>query len=309
MNDTMHAAAIDETGPPEVLRVREVPMPVLAPDGVMVRVVNAGVQPADAAIRSGWTPPGATLTLPQVLGNEFSGVVVDTGSQVDDLETGQAVLGFNVMGCQAQYVAVPRSQIARAPDGIAWEQAGALSASGQTALTAFEELGVAAGEVILVHGAAGGVGTMFTQLAVRAGATVVGTASAANQEHLRTLGATAVTYGPGQADRIRKVAPRIDAALDAAGHQNLRTAVELVADRSRVVTIVDMQLANELGCRIVRSRRTADRLEALARRVAAGELMVHIRATYPLAEVARAHRDVETGHGRGKVVLAIGDAQ
>lgn len=234
MNQKMHAAAIDESGPPEVLTVREVPMPHLHPDGVMVRVVNAGVQPTDAAIRSGWTPPGATITFPQVLGNEFSGIVVDTGQDVGDLQTGQAVRGFNVLGCYAEYVAVPRAQLILAPEGIAWQQAGALSASGQTAATALEDLSVGPGDTVVVHGAAGGVGTMFTQLAVRAGATVIGTASAANHEYLHALGATPVTYGEGQEDRIREAAPRIDVAFDAAGHENLRTA-ETGHGRGKVV--------------------------------------------------------------------------
>lgn len=305
---TMHAAAIDEFGPPGMLTVREVPLPRLGPDSVLVRVINAGVQPTDAAIRSGWTPPGATISFPQVLGNEFSGVVVDTGRDVTGIVTGDPVLGFDVLGCYAEYVAVPAAQIAHAPKGIAWEAAGALSASGQTALTAVEDLAITAGDTILVHGAAGGVGTMFTQLAVRAGATVIGTASEVNHEYLRSLGAVPVTYGPGHTGRIREVAPRIDVALDAAGHENLRTAVELVANRDRVATIVDMQLATELGCRIVRSRRTAERLSRLAHAVATGDLTVHLRASHPLSEAADAHRDVETGHGRGKIVLTIGTA-
>lgn len=308
MNQKTYAAAIDEVGPPEMLTVREVPMPQLGPDSVLVRVISAGVQPTDAAIRSGWVPPGATITFPQVLGNEFSGVVAGTGTEVTDLGMGEAVLGFNVLGCYAEYVAVPRAQVARAPEGIGWKAAGALSASGQTALTALEALSVTPGDVVVVHGAAGGVGTMFTQLAVHAGATVIGTASEANHDHLHALGATPVAYGDGQLERLREVAPRIDVAFDAAGHENLRTAVELVEDRERVATIVDMALATELGCRIIRSRRTGERLEQLARRVADGELTVHIRASYPLIDVADAHRDVETGHGRGKVVLEIGDA-
>lgn len=305
---TMHAAVIDEFGPPEALTVREVPLPHVGSDGVLVRVISAGVQPTDAAIRSGWTPPGATISFPQVLGNEFAGVVVDTGPAVTGFATGDPVLGFNVLGCYAEYVAVPAAQIAHAPTGISWQAAGALSASGQTALTAFEDLAISSGDTILVHGAAGGVGTMFTQLAVRAGATVIGTARENNHEYLRSLGAAPVTYGDGQAERIRQVASRIDVAFDAAGHENLRTAVDLVADRNRIATIVDMQLATELGCRIVRSRRTAERLSRLAHSVAAGDLTVHIRASHALSEVADAHRDVETGHGRGKIVLTVAAA-
>ncbi|ROR73431.1 NADP-dependent oxidoreductase [Bogoriella caseilytica] len=306
MSAIMRAAAIDSFGGPEVLRVREMDRPVVPADGVLVRVISAGVQLTDTAIRAGWTPPGALIRFPQILGNEFSGFIEEVGADADDFRVGDRVAGFSVLNCYAEYVAVPQAQIVRKPESVTWSAAGALSASGQTAHTAFEELAVAAGEVVLVCGAAGGVGTIFTQLAVRAGATVIGTASEANHDYLRSLGAVPVAYGDGQGDRIRAMAPRIDVALDAAGHENLRTALELVADRDRVATIVDMALAAELGCRIVRSRRSADRLADLMSRLERGELDVHIRRHYRLDHVADAHREVGTGHGRGKVVLEIG---
>ena len=160
---------------------------------------------------------------------------------------------------------------------------------------------------MLVHGAAGGVGTIFTQLAVLSGAEVVGTAGEANHVHVRSLGAHPVSYGSGEMDRLSELGGGFDAAFDAAGHENLRLAVQFVDDRSRIATIVDMALAGELGCRVVRSRRTADRLGDLARLVADGRLRVHIRRTFRLDEAAEAHRDVETGHGRGKIALRIGE--
>ncbi len=304
----MRAAAIAEFGPPEVLREQELPRPIAAADEVMVRVVTAGVQLTDAAVRAGWTPPGSTIRFPQVLGNEFAGVVVEVGADVRQFSFGDEVAGFNVLSCYAEYVAVPQTQVVSKPTAVPWEAAGALSASGQTAHTAMEDLAVTAGDVVLVHGAAGGVGTMFTQLAVQAGATVIGTASEGNHDYLRSLGAVPVPYGAGQGDRIRAATPRVDVALDTAGHGNLRTAVDLVDDRDRVATIVDMALAEALGCRVVRSRRSTGRLTDLLDRVDDGTLRVHIRGTYPLEEAAAAHRDVETGHGRGKNVLTIGVA-
>jgi NADPH:quinone reductase-like Zn-dependent oxidoreductase len=303
----MRAAAIDGFGPPEQLYVHELPRPEAFADRVLVRVVNAGVQLTDAAIRGGWTPPGATITFPQILGNEFSGIVAAVGPDVADFEVGDPVLGFNVLGCYAEYVSVPRSQLVRKPPSVEWEAAGALSASGQTAHTALEEMSVARGETVVVHGAAGGVGSMFTQLAVLRGATVIGTASPGNHDYLRSLGAVPVSHGDGQADRIRTAAEGpVDAVFDAAGHGSLRTAIDLVRDRARIATIVDMRLAAELGCRTVRSRRSAERLAELVGLVATGRLGVHIRRVHGLDGAAEAHRDVETGHGRGKVVLAIG---
>lgn len=303
----MRAAVVEAFGPPENLLIREIPRPQIDADEVLVRVIYAGVQPADIAARSGWTPPGADLTLPQVVGNEFSGVVEEIGRDVNDLAVGDAVLGFRVLECYAEYVAVNKRQVVHKPVEIPWEVAGALSASGQTAHTALEVLSVSANDVVVVFGAAGGVGTVFTQLAVRAGATVIGTASAANQEYVRSLGAIPIIYGEGQADRIRDAVERIDVAFDAAGRENLRTALDLVADRDRIGTIVDMQLAEELGVRTLRSQRSAERLAELVGLVANGELNIHIRKIYALDEAANAHRDVETGHGRGKVVLKIAE--
>ena len=305
MTTLMRAATINEFGAPDVLQVHQMSRPAVRPGDVLVKVVAAGVQLTDAAIRAGWTPPGAQIKFPQILGNEFAGVIEEVGADAGSFEAGDEVAGFNLLGCYAEYVAVPSSQIVTKPADVPWQVAGSLSASGQTAHTAFEDLDVGAGDVVLVC-AAGGVGTIFTQLAARAGATVIGTASEANHEHVRSLGATPVTYGAGQVDRIRAVRDQIDVVFDAAGHENLRAAVELAENRHRVATIVDMALANELGCRIVRSRRDGARLAGLMNRVDAGELFVHVRSNYRLDQVADAHREVETGHGRGKVVLQIG---
>lgn len=307
---TMRAAAIDEFGGADVLTARSLPAPLAGPGEVLVRVMAAGVQLTDAAIRSGWVLPGATIAFPQVLGNEFAGIVEAVGLGVEGLSTGDEVAGFRTLGCYAELVAVPTSQIATKPKNVDWVDAGVLSASGQTAHTAVEALGISAGETVLIHGAAGGVGTVFVQLALARGAHVIGTASAANHDYVRGLGATPVEYGDRQLDRIREAAPNgVDVAFDAAGHDNLRTAVQLVSDRERVATIVDMALASELGCRVLRSDRSAHRLGNLLDRVSEGSLVIHVRRTYTLDKVAEAHRDVETGHGRGKVALLIGDGR
>ncbi|MBQ1083297.1 NADP-dependent oxidoreductase [Nocardiopsis sp. B62] len=303
----MRAAAIDSFGPAENLTVREVPRPVAGPGEVVVRARVAGVQLTDAAVRGGWTPPGASIDFPQVLGNEFAGTVSAVGPGARGFSVGDGVAGFRVLGCYAEYVNVPADQVAHVPPGVSWLTAGTLSASGQTAHTALERLDVRGGQTLLVHGAAGGVGTVAVQLAVARGARVVGTASAANHEYVRSLGAVPVEYGAGQLGRVRAAAPRgVDAALDAAGHDNLLTSVELVGDRSRIGTIVDAGLAGELGCRWITSDRSAARLRELLDLCASGELTVTVRRALPLDEAWRAHLDVETGHGRGKVALLVG---
>jgi len=168
------------------------------------------------------------------------------------------------------------------------------------------ELGVGAGDTLLVHAAAGGVGTVAVQLARAWGAAAIGTASQRNHDYLRSLGAIPVAYGDGLADRVRAAAPQgIDAALDAAGDEALLVSAELVGDKSRIGTIVSFGLAPRLGVRAIRSQRSAARLEELVELYRQGRLRIPIRKTFPLERAADAHRELELRHGYGKVVLTI----
>lgn len=302
----MKAAGIHTFGPPEVLRFIEADTPRAGAGEVRVRVKAAGVQPADVAARRGWTPPGATIHFPQILGNEFAGIVDQAGEGVVGLAAGDEVIGFRVLGCYAEYVVVSGSQVAIKPRNMPWEVAGALSASGQTAHTALRELGVGQGDTVLIHAAAGGVGSIAVQLAAAWGAKVIGTASERNHDYLRSLGAIPVRYGEGLVERVRALAPEgVDAALDAAGDDALSASVRLVADKTRVGTIVAFELGQRLGVRLLRSQRSAARLAELADLYVQGKLNVHVRQTFPLSAAADAHREVESGHGRGKVVLTV----
>jgi len=303
----MRVMGFEEYGPPEVLKLMEQEVPEAGPGLVRVRVKAAGVQPADCAVRQGWRLPGARTELPAVPGNEFAGIVDRVGAGVSGFAPGDEVLGFRMLGCYAEYVVVPPEQLVRKPAGMPWEEAGSLSASGQTAHTAVELLRIAPGETVFVNGAAGGVGTIAVQLACGLGAAVIGSASPANHDYVRSLGAVPVAYGEGLADRLRALAPRIDAALDAAGGEGLEAAAELVRDRSRVGTIVAFERAEELGITPLRSMRSAERLAALADLYEAEKLKLHIRRSLPLEEAAEAHREVEKGHGRGKIVLRVAD--
>ncbi|WP_441245991.1 NADP-dependent oxidoreductase [Kitasatospora sp. McL0602] len=300
----MLASVFARPGGPEVLEVTELPVPKPGPGEVLVRVLAAGLQPSDTAVRRGWTPPGAVITLPAVPGNEFAGVVEQLGAGSYGWEKGDEVLGFHLLGGHAQYVAVPGDHLVAKPAAMSWEAAGSLSASGQTAHLALTELGVGAGDTLLVHGASGGVGTVAVQLARAWGATVIGTASEANHDYLRELGATPVAYGPGLAERLREAAPDgVDAVLDAAGRGALDASLPLVADRSRIGTITDYPAAQRLGVRGLRGPRTAARLAELTELWSAGGLRLEIAASYPLSHAAEAHRLVEAGHVRGKIVI------
>ena len=299
----MKAAAFTEFGGPDVLRVLELPEPHAGPGQVRVRVKAAGVQPYDAAVRAGWEPPGLNLGWPRVPGNEFAGVV-DEGSE--DIEVGTEVLGFTAVQAAAEYIVVPATDVTPKPPEMPWEVAGGFTAGTQTASIALETLHLRDGETLLVHGAAGSVGTAAVQLAQLQGAKVVGTASEANQDYLRELGATPVVYGVGLKDRIEAAAPQgIDVVLDGAGGPALDISLELVKDRRRILTLVDHGRAAELGVLVSKSGRSAARLAELAALYAKGDLRFHVRRVYPYTEAAAAHREVETGHGRGKIVLTF----
>ncbi|MFF3444571.1 NADP-dependent oxidoreductase [Streptosporangium sp. NPDC002721] len=300
----MKAAAFFEFGGPEVLRTAELPTPEAGAGQVRVRVRAAGVQPFDLAIRAGWTPDGVEGELPRVPGNEFAGVVDQVGAGVGEISVGAEVLGFNLLNSYAEYVVVPAENVTPKPANMPWEVAGGFTAGTQTAHIALRQLGVGEGDTVLVHAAAGGVGTAAVQLARLWGAaTVIGTAREENHDYLRELGAIPVTYGEGLLERVRALAPGgVDLVLDGAGGEALEVSLELVKGE-RVVTLVEHGRAAELGVQVTRGVRLASRLAELAALYAEGRLVFPVRRTYPLERAADAHREVATGHGRGKVVL------
>ncbi|MGJ6964266.1 NADP-dependent oxidoreductase [Streptosporangium sp. G11] len=302
----MKAAAFFEFGGPEVLRVAELPTPEAGEGQVRVRIRAAGVQPFDLAVRQGWTPEGVGGELPRVPGNEFAGVVDQVGAGVDGISVGAEVLGFNLLSSYAEYVVVPAENVTPKPANMPWDVAGGFTAGTQTAHIALRQLGVGEGDTVLVHAAAGSVGTAAVQLARLWGAaTVIGTAREENHDYLRELGAIPVTYGEGLLERVRALAPGgVDMVLDGAGGEALEVSLQLVKGE-RIVTLVEHGRAAELGVQLTRGVRLASRLAELAALYAEGGLVFPVRRTYPLERAADAHREVATGHGRGKVVLVM----
>lgn len=302
----MRAVVFETYGPPEVLRVVETDAPSPGRGQVRVRVRTAGVQPADAKIRSGAFDKWMQVRFPQIPGNEFAGVVDALGAGVTGFTEGDEVIGVNVLSSYAEFVVVDATQLVAKPTGLAWAEAGALSASGQTAYTALKELGVSRGETLLVHAAAGGVGSMAVQVARAWGVTVIGTASEKNHAYLRELGAIPVAYGDGLVERVHALSPRgVDAVLDGIGGDALDASIALGADRTRIGTIADPVRANALGLRRIQSKRSAGQLAELTAMAARGDLRVHVQRVYSLDEATEAHRAIEAGHVRGKIVLSI----
>lgn len=302
----MRAVVIEEYGGPEVLRIAEVPEPVAGPGQLRVRVRVAGVNPVDVKQRSGFFAGIAPAAFPLRMGNEYAGVVDGVGDGVGEFAIGDEVFGSATAQSYAQWVVVDAADAVARPASLSWEAAGGLPAVGQTAYTALEQIGgVGPGDTLLVHAAAGGVGTVAVQIARLRGATVIGTASERNHDYLRSLGAVPVTYGPGLADRVRELAPGgVDAALDAVGGDATEVSLALVADRSRIGTTIDTAAAEKYGFRRVGGRTTAG-LRQLAEWSRTGGLVLPSVTAYPLDQVAEAHRHVAAGHTRGKVVLLV----
>jgi enoyl reductase len=301
------AVAFSAYGPPSVLHEIDAKEPDAGPGQVRVRVKTAGVNPVDYRLRRGDFAAIMPARFPQTLGNEFAGVVDQVGEGVTGIQSGAEVLGFTAAAAYAEFVVVGADQVTAKPAGLAWEIAGALSAAGQTAYNALRELRVAAEEILLVHGASGGVGTVAVQLARDTGATVIGTASPPNHDYLRSLGATPVPYGAGLVERVRALAPSgVAAALDLAGGEAIAASLDLVADRDRIGTTVDAEAADEHGIRRLRGERSTRILAELADMCAQGTLRLPVAETFPLEDAAAAHDRLETGHVPGKIVLRVG---
>ena len=226
---------------------------------------------------------------------------------------GDEVIVFRTSGAYCEQLTVPASTIIPKPAELSWPQAGGLMLTGATAVHALTATDVQAGDTVLLHAAAGGVGLMAVQLAVARGARVIGTAAQSKHDLVRELGGEPVVYGPGLADRVRALAPDgVTAAIDAVGtDEAVDVSVQLVADRGRIATIAAFRRGAELGLKLLGGGPGADagtavrdqaRLE-LVRLVGEGRLRVLVGATYPLGEVRAAHQAVLAAGTVGKIIL------
>jgi NADPH:quinone reductase-like Zn-dependent oxidoreductase len=303
--------ALTRYGGPEVMHPTDLPDPVVGPDSVLVRVRAAGVNPVDAKIREGYLAGAFPSAFPLVPGWDVAGVVECTGPAVTEFRVGQEVVGYvrkdHIQhGTYAELVAAPIRAVAPKPSSASFIEAAGLPLTGLTAHQALDAAAVGPGDTVLVHAAAGGVGTMAVQLARLRGANVVGTASEGNHEFLRELGAEPVAYGPGLVTRVRKAAPAgVDAVIDLVGGEALEFSFALVADPGRVVSSIDATTVLGNGGRYVFVRPDPAMLAELSRLVDAGSLRVIVAETFPLERAADAHARVEAGHVRGKVILEV----
>ena len=308
----MKAVVAHEYGAPEVLKFEEVPRPEPKEDEVLVRVIASGVNPADPLTLSGKYAREFGTHLPLIPGYDIAGVVEKTGAKVTNLKAGDAVYGYPTFGGGwAEYITVKQWEVAAKPKTLNFAEAAAVPMG---ALTAWQALVDTAqlhpGQTILVHGGSGGVGSFAVQIAKARGARVIATASTANQDLLKQLGAdVAIDYTK---TRFEDVAKDVDAVLDPVGKETLARSYGVVKKGGIVMSLVARPDPVELEKRGIRGAAIsvhpdAEDLAEIARLIDAGKIKPVVTEVLPLSEAIAAQRQAETHHTRGKLVLRIAD--
>ncbi|HWG24262.1 NADP-dependent oxidoreductase [Actinospica sp.] len=299
----MKAAQFSRFGGPEVLEIVDLPDPHPGAGELRIKVRAAGVNSSDWKKRQGLMDQ----ELPQTLGYEAAGVVDEIGDDVSGVAVGDRVFGASPYGAAQAELAV-LSYWAPIPDTLDYARSAAIPAAAETAARALDQLGVTAGSTVLINGASGSVGSAAVQLAVQRGARVIGTGSPGTHDNLRFLGAEPVVYGDAMTERVRAIVPSgVDFALDVAGSGVLPELVKLAGAPEHVITVADFLGAQQTGVRFSRgdTGRATYALAQVARLAEAGRFSIKVGRTFPLADVAQAHRVGEAGTVRGKLVLLV----
>jgi NADPH:quinone reductase-like Zn-dependent oxidoreductase len=308
----MKAVVAHEYGAPEVLKFEEIPRPEPKEDEALVRVIASGVNPADPLTLSGKYAREFGTHLPLIPGYDIAGVVEKKGAKVTNLKAGDAVYGYPTFGGGwAEYITVKQWEVAAKPKTLNFAEAAAVPMG---ALTAWQALVDTAqlhpGQTILVHGGSGGVGSFAVQIAKARGARVIATASTANQDLLKQLGAdVAIDYTK---TRFEDVAKDVDAVLDPVGKETLARSYGVVKKGGIVMSLVARPDPVELEKRGIRGaaisvHADAEDLAEIARLIDAGKIKPVVTEVLPLSEAIAAQRQAETHHTRGKLVLRIAD--
>jgi NADPH:quinone reductase-like Zn-dependent oxidoreductase len=315
----MRAIAVNEWGGRETMRLIDVEPPPVAPDGVLVRVKAAGVNPVDAKIRGGYMASKLPFHFPVILGWDCAGVVEEVGPAVTWFRPGDQVYGYLrrhhlQFGTYAEYATAPEGFFAHMPPELSFEEAAALPVPALTAHQALEAVGLRGGESLFVGGGAGGVGHVAIQLAVARGARVIATASPRNHDFLRELGAEPLDYADGDLpDQVCRLLADsgADAALDLFGAEDREQAFASLRPGGRLASVAQPPPEprdghHEVHYIFVRPS-GYDLGEHITPLIAEGGLRPHVEATFPLENAAEAHERIEQGHVRGKLVLTVED--
>ena len=300
----MKAVQYNEFGGPEVLKIVDINPPHAGAGQLRISVRAVGVNPLDWKNFTGLFRDFMPIEFPAGVGFEAAGIVDEIGEGVTGVSVGDAVFGLGA-GTLAEYAVL--SGWAAKPDNMRFELAGGLAVVAEVGLRCLNELGVKAGQTLLVSGAAGGVGTAVIQFARHRGITVIGTASEPKHDYLRGLGAIPTTYGPGMADRVKDLAPQgVDAALDLAGSGDIPELIGIVGEPSRVLSISDFS-APEHGAQFsTQQQEHPERaLAEAARLYSKGALRLHVEQVFPMTKAADAFALSMKGRVTGKLVVSV----
>ncbi len=303
-----HAVRYDKFGGTDELYMAELRKPAPGTGQVVIKVKAAGINPGEASIREGRLAQQFPSTFPSGQGTDFAGVVEAVGNKVTDFKPGDEVLGYShERSSHAEYVAVDAGQVTPRPANISREQAGGLFVAGTTAYAAVKAVELKPGDVLIVSGAAGGVGSLAVQLAKNEGAEVFGFASEPNHAWLKEHGVVPVAYGDDNEKAIREALAgrKPDAFFDASGKGYVELAIKLGIPPNRINTVIDFEAAAKYKVKTAGSAEaaTAGILAELAQMISEGKLEMTVAKTYPLTEVRAAFDDLEQRHTRGKIVL------
>jgi len=304
----MHAVRFHEYGPPQRLLYEEAERPVANEEQLLVRVRAAGVNPFDWKVRRGDLKDSMPLALPSTPGIDVAGVVEAVGPGVTDFNVGDEIYGRTRTGSYAEYAVASVATVALKPTTLDFEQAASIPTGIGTAFVALEKAQLQRGARLLVQGAAGGVGNLIVQLAQQQGLSVIGTASTANVDFVRSLGADdVIDY---TTTKFEDVVVGVDAVIDTVGGETANRSLTVIKDGGVIVEIagpVDADRAAQRDIRVERpsARTNGDVLRRAATMVDAGQLRVTPPRIFPLTEAAQAHELSETRHGRGRIVLSV----
>jgi len=298
----MRALQFTAYGGPEVLTWADAPVPHAGPRQIRIAVRAASVNPVDWKLLAGAMSGGQPLAGTGYLGYDAAGVVDEVGEGVTGVSVGDDVFGRG-QNTQAEYAVL--DAWADKPPSIGWAVAAAAGVAGETSERGLRLLGIKAGDMIFVDGGAGGVGAVAVQMAVARGARAIASASEANQDYLREIGAIPVLYGEGVAARVRAAAGgRVDAVFDVAGKTPVEELISLVSGPSQVLSIANFA-AGQAGARVTgggADSRPVQALAEVAELLAQNKLVIKVQ-TVPFDRAAEAYRVSQAGHVRGKLVL------
>jgi NADPH:quinone reductase-like Zn-dependent oxidoreductase len=301
------AVRFDEYGDIDVLKVVEVPRPVPGPGQVLVKVKAAGINPGEASIRKGLLDAIFPATFPSGEGSDLAGTVDELGPGVTMWKVGDEVLGWvDTRSSHAELVSVDVGHLVTRPANVPWGVAGSLFVAGATAYASVQAVKLTPGDTVVVSGAAGGVGSLVVQLAVNAGAKVIGLASDEHHSWLTGHDVVPIAYGDGVVERIGEASGgHLDAFIDTFGGGYVEMAIGLGVAPERINTIIDRAAAEKYGTKNDgnAAAASADVIAELVGLIAEGRLEIPIAKTYPLTEVREAFRDLEQRHTLGKIVL------